>query len=268
MPIIKRADSLAHILQVISNTKYADQITLYILAEKNNRIIEEQENMQTKINVFVDVFSIGTTEDSMIDAAIKSTDENPCIIVRDYCENFSSKYLDKLIDASFENHDIIMLKNNQPKGKIKTFCENVARKFCRFLFNYSYYDGDISFVYYSPLAVNILRTTNTALLTKLNRWVAIDIFYLEMNIQEAKTNNKAPLNLLGKTVMYFALFVVFFSTLIILPILVKLHLLVTILFIFLTAAMLILALYCYLKLYNYKKIGVVHCEKVEAIDRR
>ena len=269
MPIVNRKQSFKEILEVFSGCEHSDKISLVILTEKNNKILEEiTEDSPSNFPIFVDVFSVGTSEEAMISSAIKNLETSECVLIRDAATTFSSYHINKLFEGVLLGYDVVMLKPKKQANKIKRFFQNLSKKLFKFLFGYNYYDGDIGMQYFGEQAVDILKTTNLTILTKLNKWIALSIFYVETDLKPIVFKNKTPKNFVVSMLATSVVLVLTIFLAIFLPKLVNLNLLFGFLIFFAISAEIIFLFYDVLRIFNHKKLGVISCEKTERITRR
>lgn len=269
LPITTRKNTLSDIVKIIKNSIHKD-IKLHIACEKNNKIISEFEKIKTndKLKISLDIFSVGTSEESMINSVLRSIPDTNFLLVRNNTENFTTKNIDNVLTDSLLGYDIVMLQKDKKSGKFNQFLINTAKKLCKTFFNFTYYDGDIGIQFFNAQAHAILKTTNTTLLTKLNRWLALNIHYVLSDIKTTQITSSPPKKSIFWSVFYSAFFVLTIIGAIILPLWATITLIIAMIIISAFVVEVALGLYYFIDIYNYKKVGILSCEKIDAIERR
>lgn len=268
LPITTRKTTLAEIVKNLKNLLYKD-IKLHLACEKNSHIVSEFEKIKTndKLKISLDIFSVGTQEESMINYVIKSIEDTNFILVRNNTKNFTTENLNKIITESLLGYDVIMLEKEKKNGKIKSFFINIANKLCKSFFNFTYYNGDIGVQYFNSVAHAILKTTNATLLTKLNRWLALNIHYVPASATTTEITSAPPKKSIIGASVFSALFILTIVFGILLPLWSTISLIIIMLIISALIIEIAIGMYYFIEIYNYKKVGVLSCDKIDSIER-
>lgn len=155
-------------------------------AKKTNKNLKKQEN--TNINLYT--FPNGTKEDSMISFGINSLTEGDFILLRNDVKEINSDLLEKILYERQLGGDIIMAKKPRKKNFLSNFFSNIFKKLYFLIFNFNFYLGDIGVQYFSNLALSVMKETNSIMLTKLNKWLAVNIKYLDFEINPTYITQK------------------------------------------------------------------------------
>lgn len=264
VPITTQNWGIGEVLNAVSVSNFKEEIIVRFLCAKNNPKFSEISNLKTKnISASLDVFPANATEDEMVYSFLKNTENLAFVLVRSTCNFFCAEKLDSLIAADAD----IALFNNQKQNKIKTFVKEKAIKLCKNFFNINFFDGNISCMFFSSRAHKIMQETNVTALTKINRWVCVDIQTVDADILPRKPI-KTPLNIKALTFLWlFVMFASVFFT-IFLAVSGKLTLLKVFLLLggFLLGAA--LSVHSGLRWFCYRQLGGLYCKTKMPIERR
>lgn len=263
IPLFKRKITAQEIVQMQKNCK--NRLQIVILCEKNHPIL--QGFSKQKAGVWVDAFPVGTTEDQMIATSIKSLPPNGIILVRDNCQYFSMQSVERLLEKAEDGADIAMFRGKK-QSKLRNWFLKIYKKMCKFFFNFTFFEGNISLMYFSPRAHLVLTETNVVSMTKINRWVQMRIEYIDVDGLPPNQTTKMPVGLIAKFLAYAMWTLAMVGLLIFLPKWVTLNLVYAMLIF--TGALLGLVLLAYtgMQIFCHKHIGAVHAKNIELWERR
>ena len=244
---------------------FKNRLQIVVLCEKNHQILGEFPKRKT--GVLVDTYPIGTTEEEMISASIKALPPKGVIIARGDCNHFNTQSLELLLEKAENGADIALFRAKKT-GKIKGWFLKVYKKLSKFFFNFTFFEGNISMMFFSARAHLILSETNVSVLTKINRWVQMRIEYIEVGDLPKSSPPKTPVGLIAKLSAYTLWTAAMIFLLIFLPSVVKLSTIFAMLIF--TGALLgvVLLAYTGMQLFCHKHIGAVHSKNVEVWERR
>ncbi|MBR2220940.1 MAG: hypothetical protein IJ975_02230 [Clostridia bacterium] len=251
--------------EIVSLQKnFKNRLQIVILCEKNHHILAE---LSPKCGILVDTFPVGTTEEEMISTTIKTLPPNGVIIARGNCKYLTEQSIKMLLEKADSGADIALFRAKK-MGKVKGWFLKVYKKLSKFFFNFTFFEGNISLMYFSARAHLILTETNVSVLTKINRWVQMRIEYIEVDDLPKSSPPKPPVGLIAKFSAYALWTVAMIFLLIFLPSVVKITL-TTSMLIF-TGALVgaVLLAYSAMQLFCHKHIGKVHAKNVELWERR
>jgi hypothetical protein len=159
--------------------------------EKADLLTLEKQQKNVKVLEFEDTAS----ENKMIDTAIKQTRGLDMVLCRDYFEYDTIKS-DYFLAMAQYNTQVILFKKERKTNKFKDFFTKVYNKLIKFIFGFSPYDADIGLMYFSNIAVDVLKALpSSTLLTKVNKWAGFDVSYITIEELETpkleKTEKKA-----------------------------------------------------------------------------
>lgn len=178
-------------------------------SKKSNKNLK---NHKEKANINLYTFPNGTKEDSMISFGINSLTEGDFILLRNDVEEINVNLIEKILFESQLGGDIIMAKKPRKKNFLNRFFSNVFEKLYFLIFNFIFYAGDIGVQYFSNLTLSIMKETNSVMLTKLNKWLAVDIKYLDFEINQTVIKQKNY----GKSKLLLLIYALCFVVLIVL----------------------------------------------------
>ena len=266
--VTTRDISIKEIESILEKTS-AKEFELKIACEKNNKLVEEFS--KTKKFLFpttLDIYPVGTVEEAMIESSVKNLPADALLLVRNDTPNFTANVIDKILNAGEIGNDVVMLKKRDKKSKIRNFFANIPNALCKIFFNFKHYDGDIGVQYFSMQAQTLLRNTNVNLMSKLNRWLALNIHYVEMDIKPTKFPKKSYKKPLIKSLSYFTALVVVIVLFIVFGGKINWTFITTLLMLFAVILPASMALFHTLDIYNVFRVGSLHVKPEDVIEIR
>jgi len=106
------------------------------------------------------------------------------------------------------------------------------------------------------------------MLTKLNRWIALNINYIDYDFEKTIIKNKKFENNIIKASVYFGLFVLTLAGAIVFNIYIAISFIGWLVLVFAYIAFLALGLRSLMDIYVINKIGNVFCENVSVVERK
>ena len=194
--------SQENVLAMKENLKFVGEISLFVLCEKSQAqsLLMHSKNANG-INVLV--FPDQTKEDDMISSCIKSLGNvAPLVLIRSGCNFHSAENISLLIEKIKSGADVAMLKSTKKGGKIRAWFGKTYKKLCELFFGFKFFEGNIAMVAFSETAHKILKETPIAKMTKINRWIGVDVEYIEKKSLPKNTPQKAPLSMLINTFVW------------------------------------------------------------------
>ena len=266
VPLTTQKWGIQETLNVVNNSYNNQQIFVWILCEKNSAHFADV-TMQKKLpeNVCVDVFAANTTEDEMIFSAVKNLNGQNFAVVRSACGFFTAENLDKLIEVG-QSADIAFFKSNN-QAKTKIFFAEKIKTLCKKIFNIKFFDGNINFMFFSTRASTVLMETNVTAMTKINRWVCVEIKPIIANKIFTKPL-KAPLKTKLLVFGFACVAVGLILLTIIFGILGKLNLLKILLLLGGFVLSMALCFHTVLRWFCFRRIGGLYCKKKTPVERR
>jgi hypothetical protein len=280
LPLTTKQINLAEIVKQIK-TISGFNINLLILCEKKHSIITELENFKSNnLNISLNVFPNGTNEDSMINVCLKELPDSNFILIRNDVKEFNVSLIKELLQKSNARKEkgnkqiggsggqIVMAKPLKKLNPIKSFFARMAQKICRLLFNFNFYEGNIGVQYFSAFTHSIMKTTNPLILTKLNKWLAINIEYVEFDIENTRIKDKDYSN--NKLLMFLyviSLFLVIGAAIFLVPI-INSSFITWLVVIFILLILSTLILITAFRIYLIYKLGNIHSKNAYIINRR
>ena len=243
---------------------FQNQLQIVILCEKNHHILQE---IPKKSGILVDTYPVGTKEEEMISATIKTLPPQGLILVRGNCKYFNVQSIKLLLEKAQSSADIALFRAKK-MGKIKGWFLKIYKKLSKFFFNFTFFEGNISLMYFSARAHLILTETNVSVLTKINRWVQMNVEYIEVDDLPKLASPKMPIGLIVKFSSYAVWTAAMIFLLIFLPSLITLSIMMAMLLV--TGALLGLVLMGYvgMQIFCHKHIGSVRVKQIELWERR
>lgn len=257
--------NLKNTLDILKESLYAKQTNIIFACEKSNPLVDEIKKSKRKLTLFT--FPTGTTEECMIQNVLSELETSAFVLVRADCKFFSVQNYDKLIAESYLGADIAMFKNNKKQNFFSRIISKFARKLCDLFFNFNFYQGDIGMQYFGETAHSIMKNTNATMLSKLNRWVALDIRYLPQAIEKTVIKVKNLEHNSIKAIVYSALFILVLAGAIVLSNFVKISTIVWLLVAFAGIAFTCMALYSVLNYYALNKLGNLYAKNTDHIEK-
>lgn len=258
------------VLDDLKNSSYYKNICVVFACEKSNDLAknfaELKKNKGTKVSLFT--FPNGTKEESMLENVIKNLETSNIIIVRNDCEFYSVFALDELIGKSFSGGEIVMFKSDKKINWFKRMIKKIQQKLCNLFFNFNFYAGDIGMQYFSEQAHSLLKITSPTILTKLNRWVALNVCYIEKNIPKTVIKNKSFDKNNIKSILYICLFVLTLVGAIVLNMFIRINIVFWLLIGFAIVVFFAMTLYTLLNSYTIYTLGNLYVEKVDFVERK
>lgn len=266
MPITKKNIDLEKIFSAIENCKYKEQITLNLACRTNPEIMKKCTEIKKSFQVIVNMFPINATENGMIDTCFRNEDFESVILVRENSLDLSSEIFNMLIENGTKNN-IVMFKRLRKENKLKKFLSTSAKKLCKKFFGFTFFEGDISIQYFGQNVVEILREVNAFLPTKINKWIGIEIKYIDTP-KVVSLENKLPKKIILPTIINILVIIGTIIFAIFLPKLTTITVLIFMLMTLLILSELTILAYNLLKIYCHKKIGSITKQKTNIFQRR
>lgn len=214
LSLTQKQIGLKEILDKIRDLK-PFSLNLLILCEKKHKIVTEFETFKqtleqkseaeetnavnkkvkkvikkNKENINLCAFPNGTKEESMINFGIKELPEGNFILLRNDVKEIDTILLKKMLAESQSGGDIIMVKRQKKKNIFKEFFSKIFGKIYSLIFNFNFYSGDIGVQYFSNFVRSVMKETNPTMLTKLNKWLAVNIKYLDFDAEPTLIKQK------------------------------------------------------------------------------
>jgi len=234
------------------------------------RIIDEENLEQLDFNMSLFVFPNGTKEESMINSSITEFYESDFILIRNDVQNIDSNFLTRILQERKQTKcDIIMAKNKEKRNFFSKFIDKTIKTTYSFLFDFHSYNGDIGVQYFSAFAHSIMKSIkNPILLTKSNRWVGMNIRYVEFEIPKTKLKEKSYGKNKPKLIIYTLIFTILLTASIFFGISYKLPLTFWFATFFFLLLFLSLAKITALRIYLTNKLGDIRAEKTYIIEKK
>ena len=135
-------------------------------------------------------------------------------------------------------------------------------------FGFKFFEGNVSLMAFSSNTHKILKETPVTRMTKINRWVGVDIQYVEKESLPKNTPIKAPIGLIGGTAIWATAFASFLFCLIFFGVLGTLSVVSFLLYFGGVLLSGCLFLYSILLLISHTHIGSVKSKSVSQFERR
>ena len=268
LSVTTREITIKEIESVLKNTT-AQDFLLKIACEKNNKIVEEfSHRKKFAFPISLDIYPVGTCEEAMIENTVKNLPQDSLLLVRNDTPNFTANTIDRILAAAAVGNDVVMLKKRKTTSKIRKFFSELGDNICKMFFNFKHYEGDIGLQYFSVEAQNILKNTNVNLMSKLNRWLALDVYYVEMDIKRTKFPKKSFKKPLVKSIVYALVFVLAIALTIVFGGKINWTFITTLAFLFVTILSAAMSLFHALEIYNISRVGLIHFKQEDAIEIR
>lgn len=255
---------IASLLNELEKSLYYEKLSIIIACEKSNILVQEFEKIKPK-NIKLFTYPKGTNEESMIENTLSNLEKTKFVLIRNNCDYFTLEKLDDLIQQSLMGSEIVMFKSNKKQNFLKRFFTKIMQKLCDVFFCFKFYDGDIGMQLFSEQAHSLMKYTDVTILTKINRWVALNIFYIPANFKQTVIKGTDLEHNSVKAIIYSSIFIFAFVGTIVLSFFVKIHFLVWLLLICGFVALIAMSLYATLNVYAIKHLGNLKSKKTEYI---
>lgn len=161
------------------------------MVAENFKSQTNKKKKQEKINISLNIFPNGTKEESMINWAIKELPKCDLLLIRNDVKDFNINLIERLLSEGEAGMDIVMAKKPKKTNKIVQFFSDLAKKICSQIFHFNFYSGDIGVQFFSSFVHSVMKETNPLLLSKLNKWIAIKIKYIDFEIETTQIKQKS-----------------------------------------------------------------------------
>lgn len=252
-----------------SFTSFMDDVEVVFACREGAKLdILPASGVRARINHF----PASATEEDMIESEVKKMELGTFVLVRDGAGEFDINKAKNMIIAEKSGKDVVLLKRREEKNKVKAFFSGLIKKFVSLVFNFRFYEGEIGMQVFSPKALNLLKINGTANLTKLNRWIGLNVFTIEADVPKTIVECREKKLVTISATSFWIAFVFAFAGSIVLGTLVKvpwlgvLGLIVVNLFTFTSALYNLLRLYSVLTIGDLyaKKLGIIKTEEVKS----
>lgn len=184
---------------------------LFVLCEKRQAVTFLQK-LPEKVGIDFFVFPDATAEDEMISSCIKSIENvSPIVLIRSTSNFATLENIDILIQKIASGADLAMFRQTKKGGKVSEWFAKTYKRLCEIFFGFKFFEGNISLMAFSSNAHKILKETPVTRMTKINRWVGVDVQYVEKQSLPKNTPIKTPLNIIASCIVWAcALFALLF----------------------------------------------------------
>lgn len=266
--ITDKNTTIKEIETTLKNT-IARDFSLKIACEKNHPIVEEfSKRKRFAFPISLDIFSVGTSEEAMIEYSVKNMPADSLLLVRNNTKNFSENTVDAILTEAMQGYDVVMLKKRGEKKGVKKFFSDIGNSLCKTFFNFKHYEGDIGIQYFSSQAQTLLRNTNVNLMSKLNRWLALNVRYVEMDIKKTKFPKNSYKKPLIKSGIYAFVFVLTLVLAIVFGVKITWTFITTLVVLLVAVTSVAMSLFHALDIYNVSRVGAIHFKRDDAIETR
>lgn len=133
-----------------------------------------------KAGMKVKVFKSGSKKEEMINSLQQLLEEGATIILRKQLSH------DELLKFLTSKTDITVC-DQKKRNKFCEFFFNIWKKIIRLLFDFSFFDGDVSAVGFSEeISKVILNISNLSYASRVNRWKGVTVGYVKTSSPPAK----------------------------------------------------------------------------------
>lgn len=242
---------------------FSDEVQVYFALEEGEKL-----NLLPVSNVtaFIAYFNKDTSEEDMIESLVGKITTQTLVIVRDGEKpvNFSS--LKECVVKQREGYDIVLMKKNKKENKFKNFFSNILKAFASKMFGFKFFEGELTVEVFGMNALNILKTNGTGNLSKIDRWVGANIFYVSADVEKKTFKSKKQKGLKISTALNILAFILVLAGTITLGVMFSLPWLAVLGLIFANLVFATLSVYNLLRLYTNVKVGDLTASKVAIID--
>ena len=150
-------------------------------------IASEQKHNITSENITEYIFK-NETDDSVINALVKTLNTNKLILIRAIDDNFDS--ILKLHQNLKKSNEICLFVKK--RNKIVEFFDKIFDKITKFIFGYKFFNGNIAQMAFGKIVIDVLKQVdNASMFTKMDKWSGVVIKELETEQNIPKVKFKA-----------------------------------------------------------------------------
>lgn len=209
--------SQENVLAMRESLDFLGEVHLIVLTEKGSALAKSQ-NQRVGKNISVLVFATHISEDEMVSSCIKALQNvSPVVLIRGNCNFHSAENIGLLVEKVQNGADIAMFKESKKGGKFRLWLGKTYKKLCEMFFGFRFFEGNVSMIAFSLLAHKVLKETPVTKMTKINRWVGVDVQYIEKQTLPKNSPKKTPKSLLINTFVWagaltaFLFLIIFFG---------------------------------------------------------
>lgn len=242
---------------------FSDEVQVYFALEEGEKL-----NLLPVSNVtaFIAYFNKDTSEEDMIESLVGKITTQTLVIVRDGEVPVSFSALKECVVKQREGYDIVLMKKNKKENKFKNFFSNMLKAFASKMFGFKFFEGELTVEVFGMNALNILKTNGTGNLSKIDRWVGANIFYVSADVEKKTFKSKKQKGLKISTALNILAFILVLAGTITLGVIFSLPWLAVLGLIFANLVFATLSVYNLLRLYTNVKVGDLTASKVAIID--
>ncbi len=242
---------------------FSDEVQVYFALEEGEKL-----NLLPVSNVtaFIAYFNKDTSEEDMIESLVGKITTQTLVIVRDGEVPVSFSALKECVVKQREGYDIVLMKKNKKENKFKNFFSNMLKAFASKMFGFKFFQGELTVEVFGMNALNILKTNGTGNLSKIDRWVGANIFYVSADVEKKTFKSKKQKGLKISTALNILAFILVLAGTITLGVMFSLPWLAVLGLIFANLVFATLSVYNLLRLYTNVKVGDLTASKVAIID--
>lgn len=242
---------------------FSDEVQVYFALEEGEKL-----NLLPVSNVtaFIAYFNKDTSEEDMIESLVGKITTQTLVIVRDGEVPVSFSALKECVVKQREGYDIVLMKKNKKENKFKNFFSNMLKAFASKMFGFKFFEGELTVEVFGMNALNILKTNGTGNLSKIDRWVGANIFYVSADVEKKTFKSKKQKGLKISTALNILAFILVLAGTITLGVMFSLPWLAVLGLIFANLVFATLSVYNLLRLYTNVKVGDLTASKVAIID--
>ena len=253
LSLIENERSVEEIEKLASFAKENNH-SLLLLSQKQNKTyatLREKKNFIT-----CHLFPNGTLEESMIESAFMRI-SGPTLLIRDNFEIPELFLIKKFLGSHQNGAEIVCIRKRKKKNKfwqkVKDFFHNTMEK----LVGFNFYRGDVGMQLFGESAMQTMQATNVGTLSKINRWLAFEIAYIDEDYEQKKYKPKELKKTYANLVAFSVCAVVLLATPIIVNIFTNLSFILWLAGIVLSLMSFTLAILNLAKIISLKKIGII-----------
>ena len=241
--------------------RFSGNVTLMIGSCKPIKLKSPAKNIVIENYLFDEKAS----EEDIIETLTPKVYASSLVIIRDGQKDVNFEIVEKMILKQQTGYDVVLAKNNKKKNIFARFFSSILKKFVKHVFGFSFYDGELGIQVFGSNAISIMKISGTPNLTKINRWIGINIGYLETSISPCEFESKQRKSINFFTALYSIIFAVLLSATITVGILVTIPWLAILGIIFALLIAFVFSTFYVLKAYTVNKVGDLFGKKVEIL---
>ena len=183
IPHITRKESILDIKKKLEPFRGED-LEIVLASYEGSKVASELEGAKASakgVSVTLKLFRNNVSEESMIDACLRSTVAHEVVVVRQKA-GIDSLLIQRLLGEIRRGADVAMPRAQKKKNAFK----KLGEKFVKTFMNINFYEGDINLEAFSSRALSVLKLGSSTLLTKTNKFVGMTVGYVDVDEPPAK----------------------------------------------------------------------------------